>query len=297
MELKAILADKATYPDNLAMNISGTQVTLGDLRGLSAADQKRLNDAEKAAEVAKGKFETDNKQLLTAQSNTAQLYAAVQKGINAVKTGDFSEVESDPIAKSLFEGALPANGNGRQQNDDPFAALSRLENDQMLAPLAKISRTLRAELTASQSKVGELLNTQKQMAERYINDRLTDIYERVVPDEKQADQPLEKVIRHAIQSGMLTSTQVPDIKRAYKDLTAADTAKDNEAAIRADERKKAQEEFNGKQIAVLPGGAGNSRLGLEPHAQPKAGAYKSLDEALAAAANDKDIWNMSGGVQ
>lgn len=289
--LKEVLADKTKYPDNLVWNLEGgTAVTLAQLRGLSDESQSAITKRE--AELVKSQQAIDAKdaEIKKAQLNTANLYTALQTAKEAIANGKFDTLPAE--VKALFGNSVPTGSNNN--SNDPFAVLSNLERDSLLGPLVTVIKSVKADAVKAQAEAANVINIQKQMAEAYLNDRLEETYDRIVPANKQDSLTLEKLIQHSVSNKYFTRSNIPDIRKAMKDLTAADTAAEREAAIRKEERDKVMAEMNGRspdgnnQIFVPQ----PQNFGLDVHnrsgAAPK--PFKTLDEAFAAAANDKDIW-------
>lgn len=290
MTLKEVLADKAAYPDNLVWNMgTGTAVTLGELRGLSATQQADLSKKESDIAAAQAALGNSNKELEKAQLNTANLYTNLQAALVAIKDGKFDTLP--PEIKSLFGPNVPSGGNNNNRVNDPFADLSRLENDTLLGPMVQALKASREEARKAQQAADATTEVQKKMATNYINGVLEDRYDRLVPLEKQEKLPLSALIQAAVRANQFSADSTPNIKWALKELTSGDTAAANEAKIRADERKKVEDEIasKGGGINVPP----PTSFGLDVHnrsgAAPK--AFANLDEAFAAAAKDKEIWS------
>jgi hypothetical protein len=290
--LKEVLADKSKYPDNLVWNLEGgTAVTLAQLRGLSDESQNAITKRE--ADLVKAQQAIDAKQseLNKAQLNTATLYTGLQQAKEAIANGKFDSLP--PEIKALFGNSAPAgSGNG---NNDPFAALSRLENDTLLGPVVQYIKKVSDDARKAQEAVAANVEVQKKMATNYMNGVLEDRYDRIVPADKQEKFPLSTLIQEAVKSNQWASDSTPNIRAAYKSLTAGDTQAAHDAEVAAAAVKKYQEDHpvnaggGGSDIFVpTPGG----NFGLDVHnrsgAAPK--PFKNLDEAFAAAANDKDIW-------
>ena len=296
--LKEVLADKAKYPDNLVWNLEGgTAVTLAQLRGLSDENQSAITKREADLVKASQAVSLKEEELKKAQLNTANLYTTMTQALEAMKAGRLD----DPSIKQIF-GSSPipgaTNGNG---NNDPFAALSRLESDTLMGPVVSVIKAVNAEAKKAQEAVAQNIEVQKKMATNYMNGVLEDRYDRLVPADKQEKITLASLIQDAVRNNEFSSDSVPDIRKAYKRATAGDEAATREAAIRADERKKLEAEI----AARSHGGSGEGifvpapqNFGLDVHnrtgAAPK--PFKNLDEAFTAAANDKDIWNSVDGL-
>jgi hypothetical protein len=283
--LKEVLADKAKYADNLSWDMGGgSVVTLGQLRELSAHDQNVLSRREQ--EVA-----ARDAELKAAQITTANLYTTVQAAQEAIKAGRMD----DPAVKTLF-GNTPVPGSNNN-NNDPFAALSRLESDTLIGPVISVIKQIKADALKAQADAAQVIDIQKNMATAYLNDTLEERYDRIVPADKQDKITLEALIQNAVQNKHFTRANVPDIKKAYRNLTAADTQAAREAEIREDERKKVRAELDkagqGGGASDIFIGRGANTFGLDVHNRggdaPK--AYKNLDEAFAAAEKDPSIWS------
>lgn len=282
--LKEVLADKAKYQDNLVWDMGGdTKVTLGQLRELSTHDQNVLSKRDQEVQAREA-------ELKAAQITTANLYTTVQAAQEAIKAGKLD----DPSLKLLF-GNTPIPGNNNN-NNDPFAALSRLEQDTLIGPVVQVIKQIKADALKAQADAAQVIEIQKNMATAYLNDTLEERYDRIVPTNKQDKISLEALIQNAVANKHYTRANVPDIKKAYKNLTAGDDAAANEASIREDERKKVREELDkagrGGGNSDIFVGRGNN-FGLDVHnrdgSAPK--AFKSLDEAFAAAEKDSSIWS------
>lgn len=303
MELSDILKDKAQYPDNLVWNMgNNVSVTLGQLRSLSAAEQKRITDRDADLTKRQTELETESAKLKKAQTDTANVYVTLNTAVEAMKAGRYN----DPVLVQLFGNMAPnLPGLGNNQNaDDPFRALAALEQDNVLGPVVKVIKAVREEAQKAQKAVADNIEVQKKMATSYINGTLEDRYDRIVPADKQDKITLESLIRSAVAAQQFTSDNVPNIKWAYKQATAGDDAAAREVAIRADERKKLEAELAARGQG---GGTGTGDIfvpqpqsfGLDVHnrsgAAPK--PFASLDEAFKAAAADKDIWAQVDGAK
>lgn len=284
--LKEVLADKGKYQDNLVWDLGGgTTVTLGQLRGLSAEDQNTISRREQ-------ELTARDSELKKAQLTTADLYTNLLTAQEAIKAGRMD----DPSIKMIFGDAAVPGHNG-SHNDDPFEALSRLEQDTLVGPLVQVIKKVNDNAKKAQDAVAANINVQKAMATNYMNGVLEDRYDRIVPVNMQEKITLASLIQDAVRNNEFSSDSVPDIRKAFKRATAGDTEAAREKQIRDDERKKVTDELNktGRgpgSDGIFVGQPGNT-FGLDVHnrsgnaQQP----YKSLDEAFAAAEKDSSIWS------
>lgn len=295
LTLKEVLADKTNFQDNLAWNLGNNMtVTLGQLRALSAEDQSAITKAEAKLADDRRAFDAQQAELKKAQVNTGNLYTTMQTALAALKSGNMN----DPSVKALFGDVAPIVNNSN--NNDPFAALSRLESDTLIGPLVQVIKKVNDEARKAQEAVAQNVEVQKRMASNYLNGVLEDRYDRLVPSDKQDKITIKSLIESAVAAQQFSSDGTPNIRWAYKNATAGDDAAAREAAIRADERKKVQAEAGGKgpdgnQIFVPT----PQNFGLDVYnrtgAAPK--PFKSLDEAFAAAEKDTSIWQAVDTVQ
>jgi len=293
--LKEVLADKVQYGDNLAWTLgNGVTVTLAQLRSLDAESQSAITKREADATKRQQEIDAKDAELKRAQANTANLFVNLQKAQQAIADGKFDTLP--PEVKALFGTNTPVGSNSNNNNNDPFSVLSRLENDSLLGPVVQAIKAVAAGNKKAEEAVAANIEVQKKMATNYMNGVLEDRYDRLVPADKQDKFPISKLIEEAVRINAWSSDTVPNIRAAYKNLTSGDTQAAHDAEVAAAAVRKYQEEN-----ATRGGGSPSSDIflpqasnfGLDVHnrsgAAPK--PFKNLDEAFAAAANDKDIWS------
>jgi len=297
--LKEVLADKTQYPDNLVWNMgNGATVTLGQLRSVDSDRQNEIIKADTKLKSDQAAFESKVSEFRNQQTNLADLYTKMQSAVEALRAGRIN----DPAVNAFFgQAGIPAAGN------DPFAALSRLEQDNLLGPIVQVMKAVNKQAEKAIADTAALQEVNKRMATNYLNGVLEDRYDRLVPLEKQEKYPLASLIQEAVRSNLMASDSTPNIKEAFKRLSAGET----EAAKLADavkaEHKKLADSFgisveqlearlkgepapSGEIFVPTPASGGfgldvHNRTGKAPQ------AFKSLDDAFAAASKDKDIWS------
>jgi hypothetical protein len=285
--LKEVLADRAKYQDNLSWQLeNGVSVTLGQLRQLSDERQAAIVKAEQDITAREAAAKAAEDKLKKTQLDVANVYTTLNAAVEAIKNGRLN----DPSVQQIFGNITPGNV---MTPPDPFAELARLEQDTLLGPVVKALKAVNDNAKKAQEAVVANINTQKLMAESYLNGTLEDRYDRLVPEDKKDKISLESLIKSAVENNEYKSDRTPDIRRAYKRLTAGDELAAREAQIRADERKKFQEELAAKGGDINVPVPTSSIFGLDVHnrggAAPK--PFANLDEAFKAAQADKDIWS------
>lgn len=296
-DIKEILADKAGYADNIAFTLNGNTITLGQIRSMSAADQKVITDAEKKIQERENNIAAKQRELEKAQLNTANTYDLTSRAQTALKEGRYD----DPAIKQLFGDVVPKGGGGGT-NNDPFAELSRMENDALLGPIVRLARAQSAKAAELETKLAANINSQTEMAKVYINDRLDDTYKELVSKDKRAKYTRDALVQHAVANKQFTSSNLPDLERAYEDVSKDEREAAKAAQIEADTAKKivaAIAAGEGDKYGIhLPAPSGNGNFGSpeifglhKPGTKGAPKAFKSLDEAFAAAEQDSSIWS------
>lgn len=273
--LKQILSDKGKFADNLVVTLaSGETIALGDLRGLTSEQQDAISARETAVATAQTNLQRDLETLRLAQAETARLYAEVSNG-----------------------GVSNRDDDRRRDAPDP---LETLERDPILGPLAKSVRQQQAVLAdLSAKQIRPIAEAVAKMAKAFVDDRTADLYDRAVPDDKKGTFTFEAVLRHAADNKLLTTTGIPDIRRAFRDMTTKPmTQADIDSQIAAAEERGRKTAEEAARVRV-------PRPGLHVTGTPEAGGFKpkhtatvsgALEEAIAAAAKDASIWAQVDGV-
>lgn len=295
--LKEVLDDKAGYADNIAFTLaSGVQTTLGQLRTMRTEDQSAISKREEALASQTALITTQQEELRRAQVNTAAAFSLITEATEQITAGNYNHPS---VKKLMGDKTITLPNNNGNNNNDPFAALSRMESDALMGPVVAVLRQVDSDNKKAQRAVADNLEVQKQMATNYLNGVLEDRYDRLIPADKQEKFPLDTLIRKAVENKQFRSDSTPDIRAAFRSLTAGDDAAARETQIRADERKKVTDELQsgGRGSGEIFTPAPNS-FGLDVHNRSGKAVtpYKSLDDAFAAAAKDKDIWAAVDGV-
>lgn len=277
IDLKAVLADKAKFPDDYVVKIGDESVPLGTLRGLSAETQAALAQQKTDLDRRQAQLMTDIDALRSAQTKTAELYARLQADATAA-------VRTNPAADA----------------NDPFAALTKAEEDPFLKPIVSAIRAIQSQVNTGLSEsLKKIETTQQQMAIGYIQDKIDDNYERLgLTKEQEAKFPVDHLARYANEHKLFTRTGVPDVRKAFKELTAADTEaakieKARQDGIAEGERKAAEAANKARTVVARPG----SPFGLSqpPTALKPGERVQTIDEAVRAAYGDADIWKTIDG--
>ena len=269
--LKDILADKSIKDDVIFTLASGQTTTIGELRALSAENQSVLSKRETDLANREKAFQEQLKNLQLAQAETARLY------------------------KEVMEGKVKPGAGDSHVADDPFKGLN--ESDPVIGPLIKAHRAQQSAFEKMQNEIiRPLVESQSRMAKSYLEDRLEQMYYDLVPEAKRTDIPFDNLLKAANDNHYLTRGGIPDLRRAYRDLTTKPmTQAEIDAQIKAAE-ERGREAGRKEAAPRLPRPSANvgaprsmdNAEGFRPKVTTSVSA--ALDEALAAAAKDADIW-------
>lgn len=270
-KLRTLIQDKS-IADNVVITLpGGEQLTLGQIRAMEAEDQKEFvkqqQELQKQQAEIKAKMDQyikDQANLKAAQQKTAELFASLQTQ-SAANSAQPTPTDQDPLA--IYE------------------------NDPAWGPVIKAIRAQNAKMEELyKTHLPKIENTFKQIAKGYIDDRVADSLERIPNrDQKISD---EAIISHALQNNFMTRTGIPDVRKAYKDMTAQAERDAEIAKAREQAKRDAYKELgievgeDGKPITQP-----TPRPGFQVTSpQPTNTSFKTLDAALAAAAKDAEIW-------
>ena len=270
--LKDMLKDVAKFKDEVLVELAGGEkVSLGDLRGLEKEEKASFLKQQETLAAQQAKFKQDLADLMLAQEKVGEMFAQAQ------------------AAGGTADAAAAAVAARAAANADPLAGL---ENDAVLGPLAKALRAQQAKLDELANKnLKTLTDTIQKMALAYVDDTTAANYEKYVPEAKQAELPLDKVLAHCKANNIFTKTGLPDVRKAVKDLTTQRVAPEdlNKQLADAEEKgrlKGLEEAGKGSRPVFVPRPAGGQGVGGNNQPKP----FESIDAALAAAANDPEIW-------
>jgi hypothetical protein len=267
--LKQVI-DNMELKDDAVVTLAGGQtVPLGDIRSLTKAQQKLLTDREATVAAREAELRKNLETLQAAQAETAKLFTDLQ--------------------------------NQRTNQPDPTKVitvdpLDQLERDPILGPIVKSLKQQQSSYEDLKVKaLAPIVKAQQDMASAYVQDRIEDLYDRVVPEAKKATITLDHILKVANDNNLKTRTGIPDIRRAYQHIsTKPMTQEDIDAQLKAAREEGRKEAIEAARLRVpRPGiGAtgGRPESSFKPVINDNTTVGGALDEALRAAAKDADIW-------
>lgn len=266
--LKEVIDNKDLKDDYVVTLAGGKTVQIGEIRSLTKASQKSLADREANLAASQAKLQQDIETLHLAQAETAKLFTELQNN----KSDRHDKTDDKP---------------------DPLAAM---ENDPILGPIARTVRQQNAAMEELRTKaLSPLTKAIKDMAETYVTDRIEMDYDRIVPEAKRSTISLEAILKVANDNGLKTRSGIPDLRRAYQQMSTKPMSQEDIdkqlADARAAGRKEAEE---AARLRVPRPGIGSTGGRPESEFKPTIGANttvaSALEEAISRAAKDADIW-------
>lgn len=266
--LKEVIDNKDLKDDVVVTLAGGQTVPLGDIRSMTKGNQKLLADRENNLLAQEAQLKKNLETLQLAQAETAKLFTELQ----TQRTKQPERVDDKP---------------------DPLAAM---ESDVILGPLARSIRQQMSAMDELKTKaLAPIVKAQQDMAAAYVQDRIEDLYERVVPDAKKSVISLDNLLKFSTDNNLRTRTGIPDIRKAYQQMSTQPITQEDLAKQLADAREAGRKEAaDAARLRVpRPGiGAtgGRPESAFKPNIQPNTTVASALDEAIRKAAGDPDIW-------
>lgn len=277
MALKDILTS-AKYGDDIVLSLpDGTTATVGEMRSMGAHERQALISRQSALEAAE---------------------QGVMTRVNALKQAGLLDDQLNPVTTRQATAAIRSEvsaATGLNENDPLFGDLVK----EFRSELAKVKTEAAQEITTLKSQYGQLAGATTQAVKGYLDDfyRATFATELgKLPESIRADVKLDAAIDYASKRKLTDEVGRLDIAGAIDRMTweARKTHELTAVSKSAEQVKKDREALAAMQ-----------RPGVRTTAHTKAategfspvddkGRTKSLDEVIAAAGMDDDLWNSIG---
>jgi len=243
--LKEVIADSAKFPDTLEIPVADGKITLGEIRQY----QQQASAAEAAAQQKRGELD-----VLAGQ--VAEVYGRLQQ----------RDAQAPVVAAAPNPGEVDIE--------------SRYANDEILGPMWK--RLTAAEKKAASLETDRIAKLEQALqfgTRRLLNRELRQEFDSI--PNRFEDVDLKAVMDHAAKNRILDEDGVPNVRRAYDDMTAS---------RQVEAREKAAYE-RGLQEARAQGASGMTPRPNSAAVGPAPGSksYESLDEAFDAIHGDRDL--------
>jgi len=272
MALKDILTN-GKYADDMVLSLpDGTTATVGEMRGMEAAERNALLKRQRDLESAE--------QGLLQRTNSLRQAGLLDEQLNPITT---REIKQQITAST-----------GLDESDPLFGPMVK----ETKAEIARLQAEHKAELDAIKAQVGKIAGATQQAVQGYLGDFYDATFTRslsTLPEPVRKDVKLEDAIKFATDRKLLDASGRLDIASAV-DRMSWDRVKDYERSQIAKESQQLTEEKKSLAQMSRPGLNGPrvtkpSKEGFSP--VDEKGRTKSFEEALAAAQDDDQIWTES----
>jgi hypothetical protein len=260
INLEQVLADKTGYEDNIEIMIKGEKVTLGDLRTLSAAQQRSLSDKISGAEAREAEARD-------VASKAATMLAELKTASDALKQQRTTPPTEDDFDKEEFWGPVRKRFSDRD---------------------AKIDQALKG--------IDALTNSVKQAASIWADDRFQGQYERNASRLKKVDQykdwDWKRTRDYAAEHKITDEYGMPSVEKAILELTKAnDIEQIRKEAFEAGQ--KAAKQRNRLDSQPRPSSATGGRQPADKSAVAEIGLEGLGDDAV----NDPELMELFAQIQ
>jgi hypothetical protein len=266
-----VLKDRKNFPDDLEIPLgNGAVMTLGAFREYDTATQGSVQ-----AELEKGRkaLDAERQKVEAASNSVAQMYVELQK--------QQATLEAQPPAARP-----PAKVDALDEV---------LETDPVYTRLRKDMAQWESKFGALDKKIddgfGRINSTLNEVGSTYLTERYQRDYDDIMATQDEArpkDLSLEQLYRYASDGGFKKRNGIIDMRRAYDQMTQPKRTELAIAKARDEGRAEAIKERDRNAMLPKPG-YGPPIPGLDKIIGGQQ-APKNLEEAFAAAANDREMW-------
>jgi hypothetical protein len=259
-EIQAIFDDRNTFTDTMEMTIGDKKFTLGDLRGLSANQQRQLSEKIAGAESR----ESIARDTATKAANLLAELQTASENLRAQKTVVPTE---DDFDKEEFWGPVRKRFSDRD---------------------AKIDQAIKG--------IETLSNQVKNAASIWFKDRTRSQYEKVSSRLKKVDQykdwDVDKVLGYATEHRIVDEDGMPSVERAILELTKANDIETIKKEAYAEGMKAAKQKGR-LDAQPRPSSATGGRQPADKSAVAEIGLEGLGDDAM----NDPELMEMFAEIQ
>lgn len=266
MALKDILTS-GTYADDMVLSLpDGTTATVGEMRSMAATERAALLQRSKDLETAE---------------------QGVMQRVTTLRNAGLLDDQMQPITQRQVERHV-AEATGMDEDDPLFGPLVR----QTRAEIAAIKTAAETEITGLKNQVAQIGNATRQAMQGYLGDHYSATFSReqaALPEAIRSKVTLEQAVKYATDRKLMDDVGRLDISAAVDRLTWEPRKESERAALEAKGAEVAEQR---KSLAAMqrPGFHGPSTHGTGFKTTDDKGRTLSLDEAIAAAGNDDQIW-------
>lgn len=282
---KKLLSDKATYPDDLTVEINGEKVTIGALRTHNAASQGETANALQARETAIAERETKT-------SRAAERLATIVETIATTTGLTFDQIIAGDTAAAKAAADKVREQAGREGIRTTDGAIDWTK-DPIYAPVDARFKPMEAGFNNMQAALRAGLGVVQ-------NDRTELAYLRFRVENPELAKGLkyEDAVKLAVDKNYKDDVGFPDVRKALGELAAPKELEANKTKWESDAEKRGYDKARAEMMGGVGQPAGQGAAGMEfvPTPDKPAGKVSSIADQLTKALNDPDILR-SGMVQ
>src|SRR6516162_880861 len=272
MALKDILAN-AKYADDMVLSLpDGTTATVGEMRGYTADERSALIQRDESLRAAE---------------------AGLSNRVNRLREAGLLDDQLNPVLSTRAEREVKqaiTQQTGITEEDPLFGPLLK----QVKTEMAAISSQMKAELEGLSNSVKQIGGVTQQAVKGYLGDHYDQVYKSArgsLPESLRDKYPLDKVIEYATQRQLTDQVGRLNIARALDQMSWEDVKAAQQKDFAAS-RKQLEEDRQAMTQMGRPQPSG-PRHNTGFKGVDDKGKTLSLDQAIAAAANDSEIWDQA----
>ncbi len=252
--IKRFLEDAQNYPDTTMVTIGDTQVPLGSLRSLNAAERTQVADRLKELDAEKA-------DLKTRQASIVNLATKAQEALTAAEAARDSAARPAPAAGA-----------------DPFA-------DPWLASLKPAFETRDKSMNELKDMLKTVVNTVSNAATIFSEERWDNQYSAINFGKRDKKPTRQELLDLATKEGLKDRHGLPSVTRAWEKFSEADRLEEIRQAALEQGRQEGRNQVIASRVPP-PGVAGPGQAPQLPRVNGNAG---DLGDLHAEAIKDPEL--------
>lgn len=262
MALKDILTS-ATYADDMVIAMpDGSSATVGEMRGLAAAERQALLARSQQLELAE---------------------QGVMQRVTKLREANLLDENMNVVTTRQVAQHVAAT-TGMDENDPLFGPLVK----EVKGEMAKLTEMV----TGLKTQLGQVTQATQQAVKGYLDDSYNSVFAReqaALPEAIRGKVTLEQAVDFATKRKLTDDLGRLDIHEAVDRLTW-DARKEAELSTVKAQKTEIDEGRKALEAMQRPGVHGPRTIDTGFKGTDDKGKTLSLDEAIAAAGNDDEIW-------
>jgi hypothetical protein len=250
----------------------GSTATVGEMRGYTASERQALIQRDESLRAAEAG--------LTQRVNRLREAGVLDDQLNPVIT---------PKAEREVRQTITAQ-TGISEDDPLFGPLL----SQVKREMAAVSEQMKSELQTLSNSVKQIGGVTQQAVKGYLGDHYDQVYrsaKSALPESLRDKYPLDKVIEYATQHQLTDPVGRLNIARALEHMSWDEVKASQQKDFESSRKRLEEDRQTLAQMGRPQPGGPRHNTGFK--GVDDKGKTLSLDQALAAAANDNEIWEQA----